>query len=111
MNEVEKYISSFEGEVKERLQLLRHLFFEENPSVEESIRYNMPAYQVGKLHLYFAAYKNHVGFYPVYGLVEIEPEIKKYRAKGTKDTLHFKHNNPLPIDLIKRIIQLKTYQK
>jgi uncharacterized protein YdhG (YjbR/CyaY superfamily) len=111
MNEVEKYISSFEGEVKERLQLLRLLFFEENPSVEESIRYNMPAYQVGKHHLYFAAYKNHVGFYPVYGLVEIEPEIEKYRAKGTKDTLHFMHNNPLPIDLIKRIIQLKTNQK
>jgi uncharacterized protein YdhG (YjbR/CyaY superfamily) len=71
----------------------------------------MPAYKVGKHHLYFAAYKKHIGFYPVYGLNEIEDEVSEYRAKNTKDSLHFIHSKPLPIELIKRIIRLKSELK
>jgi uncharacterized protein YdhG (YjbR/CyaY superfamily) len=107
MTEVEKYIAQFEPEVKERLTVLRLLFFEVLPGTGESIRYNMPAFTVGKHHLYFAAYKKHIGFYPVYGLPEIEELITPYRAKGTKDSLHFHHNKPLPVELIKEIIRLK----
>lgn len=107
MTEVEKYIAQFEPEVKERLTVLRLLFFEVLPGTGESIRYNMPAFTVGKHHLYFAAYKKHIGFYPVYGLPEIEELITPYRAKGTKDSLHFPHNKPLPVELIKEIIRLK----
>ena len=65
------------------------------------------AFTVGKHHLYFAAYKKHIGFYPVYGLPEIEEQITPYRAKGTKDSLHFPRNKPLPVELIKEIIRLK----
>lgn len=68
----------------------------------------MPSYKVGKGYLYFAAYKKHIGFYPVYGVVDMEEEILKYRAKNTKDSLHFKHTEPLPLALIKRIIILKA---
>lgn len=107
MNTVEQYIAQFEPEIKDRLILLRKTFFEVVPNTEESIRYNMPAFKVGKHHLYFAAYKKHIGFYPVYGLTEIEEQLSPYRAKGTKDTLHFLHNKPLPIELIKEIIRLK----
>ena len=107
MNEVEKYITQFEREINDRLTVLRQLFFEVLPGTEESIRYNMPAFTVGKHHLYFAAYKKHIGFYPVYGLPEIEEQITPYRAKGTKDSLHFPHNKPLPVELIKEIIRLK----
>lgn len=107
MNAVQQYISQFEPDTRERLSVLRQLFFEVNPGTEESIRYNMPAFTVGKSHLYFAAYKKHIGFYPVYGLPELEEEITPFRAKGTKDSLHFPHNRPLPQDLIRRIIQLK----
>lgn len=90
---------------------MRQLFFEVLPNTEESIRYKMPAYKVGKHHLYFAAYKKHIGFYPVYGLNEIEDEVSEYRAKNTKDSLHFIHSKPLPIELIKRIIRLKSELK
>lgn len=107
MNEVEQYISQFEPEIQARLEILRKLFSEVLPDTEESIRYKMPAFKVGKYHLYFAAYKKHIGFYPVYGLTEIEDEILEYRAKNTKDSLHFLHNEPLPIELIKKIIELK----
>ena len=108
MNEVEVYITHFEPEIQSRLEILRQLFFEVLPNTEESIRYKIPAYKVGKNHLYFAAYKKHIGFYPVYGLSEIEDEVSKYRAKKTKDSLHFLLNQPLPIELIKKIIKMKS---
>ena len=108
MNEVEKYIQQFEPGIQEKLNTLREIFFEVLPDTEESIRYKMPAYKVGKYHLYFAAYKKHIGFYPVYGLTEIENEISEYRAQKTKDTLHFMLDKPLPLELIKKIIMLKS---
>ena len=89
MNEVEIYIKRFEPEVQEKLNELRQLFFEVSPNLEESIRYKMPAYKVGKHHLYFAAYKKHIGFYPVYGLTDIEEEVAKYRAKKQKTVCIF----------------------
>lgn len=106
-NGVDDYIALFDPEIQDRLKSLRKLFFDVCPDTIESIRYKMPAYQIGKTHLYFAAYKKHIGFYPVYGLAAVEPEIEDYRAKGTKDSLHFLHKHPLPLDLIKNIIQLK----
>ena len=108
MNEIEHYISQFEPEIQSRLEILRQLFFEVLPDSEESIRYKMPAFKVGKHHLYFAAYKKHIGFYPVYGLTEIEEEVSKYRANKTKDSLHFMLDKPLPLELIKKIIILKS---
>jgi uncharacterized protein YdhG (YjbR/CyaY superfamily) len=108
MNEVEIYIKQFDPDVQEKLNELRQLFFEVLPTAQESIRYKMPAYKVGKYHLYFAAYKKHIGFYPVYGLTEIEEEVVKYRAKKTKDSLHFMPDKPLPVELIKKIITLKS---
>jgi uncharacterized protein YdhG (YjbR/CyaY superfamily) len=109
MNEIDQYIAQFEPEIQIKLKQLRQLFFDVYPDCEESFRYKMPAFKIGKGHLYFAAYKKHIGFYPVYGLLEMEDEISKYRAKGTKDSLHFMHNAELPFDLIKKIIQYKAF--
>jgi uncharacterized protein YdhG (YjbR/CyaY superfamily) len=108
MNPVERYIESCQPDTKPRLNAIRALFLGLVPDVEESIRYNMPAYKVGKGHLYFAAYKKHIGFYPVYGLHDIFPELSAYKAKGTKDSLHFKHSQPLPEELIRKIILYKS---
>jgi uncharacterized protein YdhG (YjbR/CyaY superfamily) len=108
MNDVEQYIAQFGPEIRDRLTVLRQLFTEVLPGAEESIRYNMPAFTVGNHHLYFAAYQKHIGFYPVYGLPEIEDQIAPYRAKGTKDSLHFPHNKQLPIELIRAVIMMKA---
>lgn len=110
METVDNYIKAFPEAVQERLITLRQLFFQLIPGVEESIRYKMPAYKVGKHHLYFAAYKKHMGMYPVYGLGELENKIKAYRAKNTKDSIHFLHSEDLPIELIKLIIVAKSKQ-
>lgn len=106
---VTEYISRFEPDIRERLNALRALFHEAIPGTAESIRYQMPAFTVGpKRHLYFAAYKKHIGFYPVYGAAKLDPEIEAYRAKKAKDTLHFMHEEPLPLDLVRKIIRYYT---
>jgi uncharacterized protein YdhG (YjbR/CyaY superfamily) len=107
MNPVDAYIADFEPEIQTRLQELRAIFLSILPETAENLRYKIPAYKVGNNHLYFAAYKKYIGFYPVYGLADIEPELAAYRAKNTKDTLHFPHNEDLPVELIRKIIGLK----
>jgi uncharacterized protein YdhG (YjbR/CyaY superfamily) len=107
-NGVDSYISEFDPEIQARLNTLRQLFLDILPDTQESISYKIPCYKVGKHRLYFAGYKKHIGFYPVYGLEEIEDELEVFRAKGTKDSLHFLHSEPLPIELITKIIQLKS---
>lgn len=110
MNEVEKYILQFEPEIQRRLKSIRQLFFDEIPDVKESFRYNMPAYMAGKHPLYYAAYNNHIGFYPIYGLAGMESELAPYRALKTKNSLHFTYDKPLPLELIKKIIRAKLNQ-
>lgn len=108
MNEVEEYISQFEPNIKERLEILRNLFFEINPNTIECISYKIPTYKLGKNKLFFAGFKNHIGFYPIYGLEELEKEIELYKAKNTKSSLHFSHQKLLPVELIKKMILLKS---
>lgn len=110
MTAVEKYIQQFDLKCQEKLYELRQIFFDFNPNIEESISYKIPAFKVGKTYVYFAAYKKHIGFYPIYGLESIENELAAYRAKNTKASLHFKLDVPLPIELIKKIIELKSIQ-
>lgn len=107
MNDVDKYIFNFDIEIQDRLNTIRQVFIDTLPNAQECIRYNMPSFKVGKYHLYYAAFKKHIGFYPISGLPEMENEIAFYRAKGTKYSLHFMHNKPLPLELIEKIIKLK----
>lgn len=104
---IDEYITTQPTEVASRLTKIRELFHEVLPNTEESIRYDMPAFSVGGYHLYIGAYKNHIGMYPMYGIPELEEEILPYRAIETKDSLHFKHSEPLPLDLIEKIIRAK----
>jgi len=108
MNAIDTYISQQQPEIQARLMVLRQLFSELLPNTEESMRYKMPAFKVGNNHLYFAVYKKYIGFYPVYGLAELEEDMRPFRAKDTKDSLHFLHSEPLPLDLIRKIILLKA---
>lgn len=107
MQDVDRYISNFPSDIRERLNLIRFTFYEELPEVSETIRYNMPSFKVGTSHIYYAAYKKHISLHAIYGINEIEAKLALYRAKGTQDTLHFPHNKPIPFDLIKEIIRLK----
>lgn len=67
----------------------------------------MPAFTVGDYHLYMSGNKNHIGMYPMYGILEYDEDMLPFRGKGTKDALHFKHSEPLPLELIEKIIIAK----
>jgi uncharacterized protein YdhG (YjbR/CyaY superfamily) len=110
-NSVDEYINTQPAEIAERLKAIRSLFHAAIPTTEESIRYDMPAFTVGSYHLYMSAYKNHIGMYPMYGIPELDEEMLPYRGPGTKDALHFKHSDPLPLKLIEKIIIAKENKK
>ena len=104
---VDQYISTLAGEPSERMELIRRTIKEAFPDITESIRYNMPAFCLNNIHIYFSAYKHHIGMYAVYAMDELEEKIKPYRGKGTKDSLHFLHKERLPLQLIIEIARFK----
>lgn len=108
---IDEYIKAQPGDIADRLTSIRELFHKVLPNTEESIRYDMPSFTVGGDHLYMSAYKNHIGLYPMYGIEELDEQMLPYRGKGTKDALHFKHTEPLPMNLIEQIIIAKEKTK
>jgi uncharacterized protein YdhG (YjbR/CyaY superfamily) len=108
---VDEYINAQPAEIQERLTLIRSIFHKVLADTEESMRYDMPAFTVGGYHLYMSSYKNHIGMYPMYGIPELDEKMLPYRGKGTKDALHFKHSEPLPLELIEEIILAKDSKK
>ena len=108
MNEIETYIKQFPDNVQEILQNLRKLVKNNAPQAEELFSYEMPAYKTNKKPLvYFAAFKNHIGFYATpSGHNEFKNELSKY--KQGKGSVQFPLNNPIPYKLIERIVQFRV---
>ena len=108
MNEIDKYISKFPADVQSRLNEIRTVVREAAPEALENISYGMPAYKTnGKPLVYFAAYKNHIGLYATpSGHKAFAQELSLY--KQGKGSVQFPHNKPLPIDLIKRIVEFRV---
>jgi uncharacterized protein YdhG (YjbR/CyaY superfamily) len=100
---IEEYIAGYDGEARLRLERVRAAIRSVLPDAEESIKYGMPAVTLrGRHHVYFAAWKAHIGFYPVYRSDDpIEAEIAPYR--DAKDTLRFPYAQEQPDDLIARV--------
>ncbi len=108
---VDEYINAQPTDIAERLRTIRKIFHAVVPDTEESIRYDMLAFTVGEYHLYMSGYKNHIGMYPMYGIPELDEEMLDYRGPGTKDSLHFKHSQPRPTELIEKIIIAKEKKR
>ena len=108
---IDEYIADQPAEIAKRLREVRQLFHECVPDVVESISYQIPCFKLGKEKLYIAGYPSHIGMYPMYGIPELEELIAPYRGKGTKDSLHFKHDQPLPVEVIRKIIRAKAAKK
>lgn len=105
---IDEYIALQTPETSQRLSEIRALFHKLLPETKESISYQIPAFTVGSHRLYISAYKNHIGMYPMYGIPELDELILPYRGQGTKDALHFKHTEPIPLDVIEKIIIAKS---
>lgn len=100
---IDEYLAGFDGEVRARLDRVRAAIHSVLPDAEESIKYGMPAITIrGRHHVYFAAWKNHIGFYPVYRSDDpIEAELAPYR--DAKDTLRFPYTQEQPDELVTRV--------
>ncbi|MGR3810563.1 iron chaperone [Jiulongibacter sp. NS-SX5] len=105
---VEEYIASFPKETQEFLHQMRTLIKENAPEAEESISYGMPAYKLKKKPLvYFGAYPKHIGFYATpTGHSAFAEEFASY--KTGKGSVQFPLSEPLPSDLIKRVVVFRV---
>jgi uncharacterized protein YdhG (YjbR/CyaY superfamily) len=108
MNEVDKYIDGFPSEVQDILGKIRDLIKEAAPIAVESMAYGMPAYKTGgKPLVYFAAFKNHIGFYATpSGHEQFAKELSGY--KQGKGSVQFPVDKPIPYDLIKKIVVFRV---
>lgn len=108
MNEIEKYIQQFPDDVQEKLRNIRKLVKDNAPEAEESFGYKMPAYKTNKKPLvYFAAFKNHIGFYATpSGHNEFQEELSKY--KQGKGSVQFQLDQPIPYKLIEKIVKFRV---
>src|SRR5690606_7823833 len=105
---VEEYIASFSFEMQEKLNIIRELIIKYAPDVVESISYGMPAYKTYKKPLvYFAGYKNHIGFYATpTGHNEFTNRLPKNTHGKSSVQLH--NNEDLPIEKITDIIKFRV---
>lgn len=102
-NTVDEYINSFSGETKEKLNQLRKTILKTAGEAEEKMSYGMPAYKLQGMLLYFAAWKNHIGFYVMTSGIEVfKKELSKYKV--SKGTVQFPLDKPLPLGLISKIV-------
>ena len=107
---VDDYIASFDQSSQPILNTLRDTIINRAPLATESISYGMPAYKMNKKPLvYFAAYRNHIGLYATpSGHEAFSEELAKY--KQGKGSVQFPITEPLPYDLIERIIDFRVQE-
>jgi uncharacterized protein YdhG (YjbR/CyaY superfamily) len=104
---VDEYIAGFPDEIQTRLEAMRQTIRAAAPGAVETIGYGMPAYKLNGPLVYFAAFKNHVGFYATpTGHAEFSAELAKY--KQGKGSVQFPHSEPLPLELVKRIVEFRV---
>jgi len=107
MNEVDIYISTFPAQTQERLEQLRKLIKETVPEAKELISYGIPTYVLHGNLIHFGGFKNHIGFYPgPNAILTFKEELKNY--KQAKGSIQFPLIQPMPLDVIKKIVLLRV---
>jgi uncharacterized protein YndB with AHSA1/START domain/uncharacterized protein YdhG (YjbR/CyaY superfamily) len=106
---IDEYIRSFPENVQVILEKIRRTIRKEAPEATETISYQMPAFKLNGNLVWFAGFKNHIGFYPVpSGIEAFKEEASPYIAG--KGTLQFPLDKPIPYDLIRKIVIFRVKQ-
>lgn len=106
---IDDYIAAAPAEVQPILRKIRKIAGAAAPEAEELISYGMPALKRHGILIYFAAFKAHIGLYPpVRGDADLETELARYA--GPKGNLKFPLAEPIPYDLIERIVLHRAKQ-
>ena len=109
MNDIDQYISGFPQNTQDVLNLIRKTIRDAAPESEEVISYGMPAFKQQGMLVYFAGYKNHVGFYPTAsGIRYFKDRLTGY--KWSKGAIQFPINLDLPIGLLTEIVHFRLLE-
>jgi uncharacterized protein YdhG (YjbR/CyaY superfamily) len=105
---IDEYIRGFPPDIQDILQKIRQTVRKAAPDAVEAISYRMPAFKInGKYLVFFAAFKKHIGFYPLpSGIESFETELSSYQK--SKGAVQFPLNRPVPYDLIEKIVTFRV---
>ncbi len=104
---IDEYIAGFPNDVREILRKIRMTIGKAAPDAEETIKYQMPTFTLEGNLVHFAAFKKHIGFYPVpTGIEKFKKELSVY--EGGKGSVQFPLDKPVPFDLISKIVKFRV---
>jgi uncharacterized protein YdhG (YjbR/CyaY superfamily) len=106
---IDEYITAFPKEVQDVLEKIRSTIRESAPKAEEAISYGIPAFRLNgsRGSVYFAGWKNHIGFYPTpSGIEAFKKEMAPFKQE--KGSVQFPLDKPIPYDLVKKIVRYKV---
>ena len=104
---VDEYIRGFPRNAQRALKEMRRAVKAAVPMAEEKISYRMPTYMLHGRLLYFAAHKNHIGFYPMAAAIsEFAKDVARFET--SRGTIRFPLDKPMPLALIKRIVKYRV---
>ncbi|MBB6003042.1 iron chaperone [Arcicella rosea] len=107
VSNIDEYIADFPEETQVLLRQMRETISNAVPEATEKISYAMPTFYLKGNLVHFAAYKNHIGFYPApSGLTAFPEEMVHY--KFSKGAVQFPLDKPLPLDFIKRVVAFRV---
>jgi uncharacterized protein YdhG (YjbR/CyaY superfamily) len=104
---IDSYIAGFPQDIQIKLNKVRVTIQEAAPEAEETINYGIPTFTLKGNLVHFAAFKNHIGFYPApSGIEKFKKELSVY--KGAKGSVQFPLDQPIPLDLICQIVKFRV---
>ena len=107
---IDQYISQFPTFVQERLQKIRRVIHDNAPEATEVISYGMPTFKLQRNLVHFAAFKNHIGFYPApSGIEKFKDLLSEF--KTSKGAIQFPLQGEIPYDLIARIVRFRVSEE
>ena len=106
---VDEYIASLPPDLQERASAMRGFIRSLVPEAGEKMAYGIPTYTLRGNLVHFGVYQSHVGFYPGSEAIEhFKDDLGVY--KTSKGTVQFPLEQPLPFDLIERIVRYRVAQ-
>lgn len=105
---IDEYIAGYPAEIQARMRKIRAAIRRAAPRAEEKISYRIPAFvQDGHL-IFFAAFRDHIGVYPLTAGMAKLRELKPFRGKGAKRSMRLAHDVPLPLGLLGRMVRIRV---
>lgn len=107
--DIDDYIVAFTEDKRKLLEQMRTIIKKAAPKATEVISYGMPAFKQHGVLVYFAAGKNHIGFYPTGEPIKhFKEELAVY--KTSKGAVQFPLDKPLPVALITKMVKFRIEQ-